>query len=100
MKIEKFKYGENDADVLLKHQITEENYGKYFKTLISRNGYKFRIIRSNNLKGISEENPVCIELHSPKGRKKVASSRGFRTYYKITCKSKSELEQVCFQLNI
>lgn len=99
MKIKKFKYGEKDVDVLLKHQITEQNYGKYFKTLISRNGYKFKIIRSN-LKEVSEENPVYIELYSPKGKKKVASSRGFRTYYRIICESKNELEQACFQLNI
>ena len=100
MKIQKLRYSGNkkEEDVSLQHRITEKNYGKYFKTRISRDGYKIKI-NYKNLESINTKNPVYIELHSPKGIKRVNSSRGFRTYYKIVCESLDELKQVAYQLN-
>jgi hypothetical protein len=97
MKIEKFKY--NKEGVPLQHRITKENYGKYFKTRISRDGYKIKTYYNKESENINEKNPIYIELHSPRGEKKVLSSRGFRTYYRIICESMDELEQISYQLN-
>lgn len=100
MKIEKLRYSgsEKDSDISLHHRITEKNYGKYFKTRISRDSYEIKINYKNS-EIINTRNPIYIELHSPKGIKRVSSSRGFRTYYKITCESLDELKQVAYQLN-
>ena len=101
MKIQKLRYSGNkkEQDIPLQHRITEKNYGKYFKTRISRDGYKTKVIRKN-LEGINKKNPIYIELHSPKGERRVTSSRGFRTYYRIVCESMEELQQVFYQLNM
>lgn len=100
MKIEKLRYSgsKKEQDIPLQHRITKKNYGKYFKTRISRDGYEIKINYKNS-EIINTKNPVYIELHSPKGIKRVSSSRGFRTYYKITCESLDELKQVAYQLN-
>lgn len=100
MKIQKLRYSgsKKEQDIPLQHRITEKNYGKYFKTRISRDSYEIKINYKNS-EIINTKNPVYIELHSPKGIKRVSSSRGFRTYYKITCESLNELKQVAYQLN-
>ena len=88
MKIEKFRFGPNGGeDIPLLCKIDESNFEPRFKTLIRRDGYKIRPEKG-------EGDIHYIKLFSPKGMRRVETSRGFRTYYRITCDNFPQLEQI------
>ena len=79
MKIEKFRFSSNGGkDIPLSCKINESNFEHRLKTLIRRDGYKIRPEKG-------EGDIHYIKLFSPKGTRRVETSRGFRTYYRITC---------------
>ena len=88
MKIEKFRFGPNGGeDIPLLCKIDESNFEPRFKTLIRRDGYKIRPEKG-------EGDIHYIKLFSPKGMRRAETSRGFRTYYRITCDNFPQLEQI------
>lgn len=88
MKIEKFRFSSNGGkDIPLSCKITESNFEHRLKALIKRDGYKIKPEKG-------EGDIHYIKLISPKGTKRVETSRGFRTYYKITCDNFPQFEQI------
>jgi hypothetical protein len=88
MKIEKFRFSPNGGeDIPLLCKIDESNFEPRFKTLIRRDGYKIRPEKG-------EGDIHYIKLFSPKGMRRVETSRGFRTYYRITCDNFPQFEQI------
>lgn len=106
MKIKKFKFterGDVNSAIEISHKLKEPSELKRF---INRNGYSYNIklYKEKDIKGktvqINGTDKFRILLLSPKGIKKEKSSRGYRTFYEVSCDNLPEFVTTAFQMGI
>ncbi len=106
MKIKKFKFTEK-GDVNSATEVSHKLKGPgELKRFINRDGYSYNIklYKEEDIKGktvqINGTDKFRIFLLSPKGVKKKKSSRGYRTFYEVSCDNLPEFITTCFKMGI
>lgn len=88
IEIKKYKYINEKGDgIEIPHEI--KTLGRIV-TLVKRDGY-FPLLQTA-LPEINDSGTVYIYFYPIKGIKRTKSSRGFRTFYRITCRGFDELQ--------
>ena len=106
MEIKRFKFTEK-GDIATATEMDHKLKGPgQLKTLLDRDGYSYKIklYKEKDIEGktvqINGTDKFRIYLFSPKGVKKVETSRGYRTFYEVSCDNLPEFVTAAFQIGI
>lgn len=88
MEIKRYRYtDENGGGIEVPHNI--KSLGRIV-TLIKRDGY-FSTLKTASPE-TTDSGTVYLYFHPIKGARKTKTSRGFRTFYRVTCRGFDELQ--------